>query len=89
MWNSQDYDVTARLEVVVAEDMHGRTGKGMREDLIRVLEDIRVANRAPEGGVFDSEYRDLRLANIDRTPTRFTQQWRCYYDVRFTAFGVI
>lgn len=88
-WNSQDYDLAARLEVVVADDMHGRTGKEMREDLIRVLEEIRVANRAPDDGVFESQYRDLRLAQIDRTPTRFTQQWRCYYDVRFTAFGVI
>ena len=88
-WESQDYDAAARLEVVVADDMHGRTGKNMREDLIRVLEDIRVDQRAPEGGVFGSEYRDLKLGQIDRTPTRFTQQWRCYYDVRFTAFGVI
>ena len=88
-WESQDYDAAARLEVVVADDMHGRTGKDMREDLIRVLENIRVDQRAPEEGVFNSEYRDLELGQIDRTPTRFTQQWRCYYDVRFTAFGVI
>lgn len=88
-WNSQDYSSVVRLEIIVANAMHDRTGKQMREDIIQVLENIREAEAAPQDGVFGSEWTSLQLANIDRTPTEYSNQWRAYYDLALGALGVI
>lgn len=87
--SSQDYDFSVRMEVVIAEDMDGRSGKKMRNAVVHVLENIREAERAPADGVFNSEFQELNLVNIDNTPTRFSNQWRAYYDIQYEAFGVI
>ena len=86
---SQDYNFSVRMEVVIAEDMDGRSGTKMRNAVIHVLENIREAERAPLDGVFGSEFQELNLINIDNTPTRFSNQWRAYYDIAYEAFGVI
>lgn len=93
-WNdithsSQDYQMATRMEIVVAHDMDGRTGKKQRNAIIHVLENIREEEAAPTDGVFDSEYDELNLVNIDKTPTRFSNQWRAYYDIQYETFGVI
>lgn len=89
MQESQDYDFTVRMEVVVAHEMDGRGGKAMRDAVIHVLENIREAHNAPQSGVFGSDWQELALANIDTTPTRFSNQWRAYYDVQYTSFSVV
>lgn len=86
---SQDYQMAVRMEIVIADDMDGRSGKDMRDAVVDVLEDIREANAAPTGGVFGSQYQELNLLNIDRTPTRFSNQWRCWYDIEYKADSVI
>lgn len=86
---SQDYQFAVRMEVVVADDMDGRTGKKERNAVIDVLENIREDEHAPQDGVFNSEYQELNLANIDTTPTKFSNQWRAYYDIQYDAFSVI
>jgi len=87
--SSQDYQFAVRMEVVVAEDMDGRTGKKQRNAVVHVLENIREDQRAPTDGVFGSDFQELNLVNIDRTPTRFSNQWRCWYDIQYEAFAVI
>lgn len=91
MWNSKDYTASVRLEVVVTEDMNGRTGKEMRDAVINVLQNVQEANRAPvgESGVFGSDWRSLKVVNVDRTPTRFGNHWRAYFDVEYEALGVV
>ncbi|UTF55985.1 hypothetical protein [Natronosalvus rutilus] len=89
MQQSQDYDFTVRMEIVVAGDMDGRSGKAMRDAVVYVLENIREANNAPRGGVFGSDWQELGLVNIDTTPTRFSNQWRAYYDIGYTSFSVV
>lgn len=88
-WNSQDYAGAVRFEIVVANEMHDRSGKQMREDLIQVFEDIREDQAAPLDGVFGTDWQNITLVNIDRTPTDYSNQWRAYYDVAFGSFGVI
>lgn len=87
--NSQDYDATVRMEVVVSGSMGGRSGKEMRDAVVEVLENVREANDAPEGGVFGSDWQFMTTANIDKTPTRFGSHWRAYYDVAYDSRGVI
>lgn len=87
--SSQDYQFACRMEVVIADEMDGRSGKGMRDAVIHVLENIREDQRAPTDGVFGSDFQELNLINIDTTPTRFTNQWRAYYDVQYEADSVI
>lgn len=86
---SQNYQFAVRMEIVVAEDMDGRTGKKMRNAVVHVLENIREAEHAPADGVFNSEFQELNFVNLDRTPTRFSNQWRAWYDIQFDAFAVI
>jgi hypothetical protein len=88
-WNSQDYTATVRLEVIVADDMNGKTGAQMRDDIIQVLENIREQESAPTNGVFGSDWTTMTLVNIDKTPTEFSNQWRAYYDIALGGLGVI
>ena len=87
--SSQDYQFSVRMVVVIAEDMDGRTGKKQRNAVVHVLENIREDQRAPTDGVFGSDFQELNLVTIDRTPTRFSNQWRCWYDVQYEAFAVL
>jgi hypothetical protein len=87
--SSQDYEFAVRMEVVIADEMDGRSGKKMRNAVVHVLENIREDQRAPVDGVFNSAFGELNLINIDNTPTRFSNQWRAYYDIQYEAFGVI
>jgi len=89
MWNSQDYVGTVRMEIVVTSEVDGIEPGDHRDAIIRTFEDIREANAAPSGGVFGSSYRAMKVTNIDRDPTRFSNQHRAYYDVEFEALGVI
>ena len=89
MQEAQDYDFSVRMEVVVADAMDDRTGKAMRDAVIHVLENIREANNAPQGGVFGSDWQELGLVNIDTTPTKFSNQWRAYYDIEYSSFAVV
>ena len=86
---AQNYDFSVRMEVIVAADMDGRSGKAMRDAVIYVLETIREENNAPQEGVFGSDWQELGLVNIDTTPTRFSNQWRAYYDIEYTSFSVV
>lgn len=86
---SQNYQMAVRMEVVIAENMDDREGKQMRDAVVHVLENIREDQAAPTGGVFGSEYQELNLVNIDRTPTRFSNQWRCWYDIQYEADSVV
>lgn len=88
-WNSQDYSAVVRLEVIVANDMNGKTGAQMRDDIIQVLENIREQESAPTNGVFGSDWTTMTLVNIDKTPTEFSNQWRAYYDIALGSLGVI
>jgi len=87
--SSQDYEFAVRMEIVIADEMDGRSGKKQRNAVVHVLENIREAHRAPVDGVFGSAFGELNLVNIDNTPTRFSNQWRAYYDIQYEAFGVI
>lgn len=87
--SSQDYQFAVRMEVVIANEMDGRSGKKQRNAVVHVLENIREDQRAPVDGVFNSAFGELNLVNIDNTPTKYSNQWRAYYDIQYEAFSVI
>lgn len=88
-WNTRDFDAAVRFDIVIADEMDGRSGEGELDAVLQVLEAIREDNKTPTGGVFNSEYQVMRNLNIDWNPNRYSPRWEVYYELGFNAESVV
>jgi len=84
-WQTKKHTGSVRMEVVVADDMNGKTDKQMRDDIREVLLNIVDANNSPVDGVFGTDWQTLRTVNIDTNPSQFSNQSSLYFDIEYDA----